>query len=32
MEEKVFEQLVAEAILALPLVGKKAMKNVVFIV
>lgn len=32
MEEKEFEQLVAEAILALPLAGKKAMKNVVFLV
>lgn len=32
MGEKEFEQLVSEAISALPLAGKKAMKNVVFVV
>ena len=32
MEQNEFEQLVSEAIEALPLSGKKAMKNVVFIV
>jgi predicted Zn-dependent protease with MMP-like domain len=32
MEDEEFEQLVREAILALPPAGKKAMQNVVFIV
>lgn len=32
MEEEEFEQLVREAIDALPLAGKKAMQNVVFVI
>lgn len=32
MEEKEFEKLVSDAILALPQAGKEAMKNVVFLV